>query len=351
MTKPALQAIDAETQIFTPPYVSKFLAQNSIGRLWVHSRPNSRLIDNMGHYVVSDNPTALARVDSPEEIRVLDPACGTGNLLVAAFDLLYDIYLDARYRPEVIPELILTKNLVGVDIDPDAAAAASAVLTAKAHERQSHFFRRRVKPNIRAFTTDDHPDAGLFGTLLRDLDRSKYHAILANPPYMGGKHFTPAMKAFGKEHYPNSKADLCAMFIERGHEMTVPGGMVAMITMHSWMFLSSFEALRRHLYETTTILTMAHLGDGVFGSGAVIATTAFVQASFPAPDHKSVFFRLVESKAKARDLHLGILRFRGSRPEMFDAHTRSEWLRETALLEPPPVPVRVTQGSLFEATP
>lgn len=326
-TKPALQAIDAETQIFTPAYVAKFLVQNSIGRIWVHSRPASRMIDKMGHYVPSDSPDGLARVDSPEEIRVLDPACGTGNLLSAAFDLLYEIYLDAGYKPPVIPELILTKNIFGHDIDAAAVGAASAILTAKAHEKQSHFFRRQVQPNVRAWTDVDHPDAGLYGTLLRDLDQTKYHVILANPPYMGSKHFTPAMRDFAKEHYPESSRDLCAMFIERGHEMTVPGGVVSMITMESWMFLSSFEKLRKKMSEAQTMLTMAHFGSGVFGSGAVISTTAFVQASFSTPGYPGVYFRLVDSKSKARDLHLNIL---GYRMGQLDAQWSPELFKEAS---------------------
>lgn len=312
MTRPALQEIDAETQIFTPGYVAKFLAQNSIGRIWVHSRPTSSFGAEMGWYVDCTNPPTLTKVDSPEEIRVIDPACGTGNLLVEAFDLLHKIYLDAGYKPREIPALILSKNLVGRDIDPAAAAAASAILTAKAHEKDSHFFRRGIMPDVRAFTTADHPDAGTFGTLLRELDTSKYHVVLANPPYMGAKHFTAPMKAFAKENYPDSRADLCAMFIDRGHEMTVPGGMIAMITMESWMFLKSFEALRRRLLAETTILTMGHLGRGVFGSGAVISTTAFIQASDHTPDYPGVYFRLTDSKNKSRDWHESILSHRSS---------------------------------------
>lgn len=310
MTKPALQGIDCETQIFTPPYVAKYLAQNSIGRLWMHSHPHSRLADGMGWYVDSKSPDNLAKVDSPEDIRVIDPACGTGNLLIAAFDVLYAIYLDAKYKPVEIPALILSKNLCGTDIDPGAAAAASAILTAKAHEKDSHFFRRNVQPNIRALGGDDDPEAGSFGMLLRHLDQREYHVVIANPPYMGSKHFTPAMRAFAKAHYPDSKGDLCAMFIERGHEMTVPGGMIAMITMESWMFLSSFEVMRRRLLAECTLISMAHLGSGVFGSGAVISTTAFVQMSESAPGHEGVFFRMVDSKTKERDLHLLILSHR-----------------------------------------
>jgi type I restriction-modification system DNA methylase subunit len=314
--KPELQEIDAETQIFTPKWVGTFLAENSIGRLWMNSHPESSLVDNMSRYVVSDNPEELAKVDSPEEIRVLDPACGTGNLLSVAFDMLYEIYLDARYKPRDIPGLILSKNLFGVDIDPAAVEAAKAVLTVKALERHDHFFRCGIEPNVQTLTDEVSPDAGLFGTLLRDIDQTRYDVIIGNPPYMGRQHFTPKLKAFARQEYPDSCADLCAMFIERAHEMTVPGGMVAMITMQSWMFLNSFETLRKKLADKTVTLTMAHLGYGVFGSGAVISTTAFVQATLSDPKLPGVYFRLVDSKNKQRDLQLSILNYRGSRQVM-----------------------------------
>lgn len=115
--KPELQNIDAETQIFTPAYVAKYLAQNSIGRIWLASKPTSKVKDEFGWYVDSPQPDGIATVSSPEEIRVIDPACGTGNLLVAAFDVLYEIYRSERYKPAEIPALILRNNLVGRDID------------------------------------------------------------------------------------------------------------------------------------------------------------------------------------------------------------------------------------------
>lgn len=310
-TAPALQEIDAETQIFTPPYVAKYLAQNSIGRIWLHSRPHSGLRDRLGWLVDSPNPDGLVTVGSPEEIRVLDPACGTGNLLVAAFDVLYQIYVDAGYKPAEIPALILEHNIFGVDIDSAATDAARAILVAKAHQKNPHFFRCGVRPNVRAVGEDDHPDGGLFGMLIRELDQSKYHVILANPPYMGSKHFTPKMREFAKTNYPDSARDLCAMFIERGHEMLCDGGLIAMVTMDTWMVLSSFEDMRRRLLDCATIITMAHLGRGVFGAGAVISATAFVQAAVKPDGYKGVYFRLVDSREKERDLHLSILGARG----------------------------------------
>lgn len=335
--KPELQNIDAETQIFTPAYVAKYLAQNSIGRIWLASKPTSKVKDEFGWYVDSPQPEGIATVSSPEEIRVIDPACGTGNLLVAAFDVLYAIYKSERYKPAEIPALILRNNLVGRDIDPEAAGAACAILTARAHAYNDHFFRYGITPNVRAFTTEDDPQAGLFGTLVRHLDTDEYHVVLANPPYMGSKHFTNEMSAFAKAEYPDSRRDLCAMFIERGFEMLVPGGIEAMVTMEAWMFLSSFEQLRRRILQETTIVTMAHLGRGVFGSGAVISVTAFAVVKDPNPKYEGVYFRLVDEKHKQQMLHQQILSHRlgGFRQEMGDAkaYFTSEEYAEMCMLE------------------
>ena len=223
---------------------------------------------------------------------------------------MYEIYRSERYKPAEIPALILRNNLVGRDIDPEAAAAASAILTAKAHAKNDHFFRYGITPDVRAFTAEDDPQAGLFGTLLRHLDTDEYHVVLANPPYMGSKHFTTTMTAFAKTQYPDSRRDLCAMFMERGFEMLVPGGIEAMVTMESWMFLSSFEQLRRRILQETTITTMAHLGRGVFGSGAVISVTAFAIVKHPNPTYEGVYFRLVDEKHKQQVLHQRILSYR-----------------------------------------
>jgi len=129
----------------------------------------------------------------------------------------------------------------------------------------------------------------------------KYHVVIANPPYMGGKGMNPSLAAWVKENYPDSKSDLFAMFIERNLDLALKHGSVAMITMQSWMFLSSFEKLRAKLLDNATILSMAHLGARAFDSigGEVVSTTAFVLDSGYIPDYKGAFVRLVDGKSEA----------------------------------------------------
>jgi type II restriction/modification system DNA methylase subunit YeeA len=129
----------------------------------------------------------------------------------------------------------------------------------------------------------------------------KYHVVVANPPYMGGKGMNGRLKAWAGKNYPDSKSDLFAMFMERALEMSVPHGMMAMINMQSWMFLSSFEKLRTKLLGNATLLSMAHLGERGFDTigGAVVSTTAFVFANAHHPDHKGDYLRQVDGKNEA----------------------------------------------------
>ena len=106
----------------------------------------------------------------------------------------------------------------------------------------------------------------------------RYHVVVANPPYMGSRNMNAELKQFGKDYYPDSKKDLFAMFMERGLELTQSKAYLAMITMQSWMFLSSFENLRNKLINHQAFLSMAHLAANAFDtiSGEVVSTTAFV---------------------------------------------------------------------------
>jgi type II restriction/modification system DNA methylase subunit YeeA len=134
----------------------------------------------------------------------------------------------------------------------------------------------------------------------------RYAVVVANPPYMGGKGMNPRLSTWAKENYPNTKSDLFAMFIERNLELVVKGGAVAMITMQSWMFLSSFEVLRSRLLNQHTILSMAHLGARAFDSigGEVVSTTAFVLENAYKPDYRGAFLRLVDGNSEKEKMEI-----------------------------------------------
>jgi len=141
--------IPAATQLFTPHWIVRYLVENSLGRLWMLNRPDSKLIEKMEYYIKPEQPeTDFLKINSPEEIKVCDPACGSGHMLTYAFDLLYAIYEEEGYETAEIPEKILTHNLFGIEIDERAGELAAFALTMKARSKQRRFFRKPVQPNI-----------------------------------------------------------------------------------------------------------------------------------------------------------------------------------------------------------
>jgi hypothetical protein len=147
--KAGADEIPAATQLFTPDYIVRYLVQNSVGRLWMLNHPDSKLIDQMEYYIepVGD-PGEFLKIDRPEDLTVMDPACGSGHMLTYAFDLLYAIYEEEGYAPSEIPGLILTNNLYGCEIDERAGALAAFALAMKARAKQRRFFSKLVQPQI-----------------------------------------------------------------------------------------------------------------------------------------------------------------------------------------------------------
>lgn len=147
--------IPASTQLFTPDYIVNYLVENSLGRLWMLNRPKSGLVEKMEYYIKPEQTeTDFLRISKPEDIKICDPACGSGHMLVYAFDLLYDIYKEVYGDEPDISERILTHNLYGVEIDERAGELAAFALTMKALQYDKRFIRRSsirvepVKPNI-----------------------------------------------------------------------------------------------------------------------------------------------------------------------------------------------------------
>ncbi len=360
--------IPAVTQLFTPHWIVRYLVENSLGRLWMLNRPESSLVDRMEYYIKpEEQETDFLKINSPEEIKICDPACGSGHMLVYAFDLLYAIYEEEGYTPSEIPEMILTNNLFGIEIDKRAGELAGFALTMKARGKDRRFFKKQIQPNIcmlenvafeqgelnayidavgRELFTNAHratlsqfSEADNFGSLIRPaatdvsellsllesknlsgnlsqlsthqkvlkvLNQAnylspKYHVVIANPPYMGGQGMNNKLRTFAQESYPDGKSDLFSMFIERNLDLAMQKGSVAMITMQSWMFLSSFEKLRENILSKETIISMAHLGARAFDSigGEVVSTTAFVIEKAQRLEYKGAYLRLIDGNCEA----------------------------------------------------
>jgi hypothetical protein len=374
--------IPAATQLFTPHWIVRYLVENSLGRLWLLNRPNSRLAGQMEYYIAPlEAETDFLRIAKPEDIKLCDPACGSGHMLTYAFDLLYAIYEEEGTDQAEIPQKILAHNLFGIEIDERAAELAAFALTMKALQYDKRFFRRAtqsvgrdssrqltatpnpvginpdlcrpVEPNIcvlRPIRIEPHvldayvaevgrdlftanlrtlltqfEEADNFGSLIRpvamdyaELRRvlaekgigsqlllehvhkdvlrvleqaeylsQRYQVVVANPPYMGGKGMNGRLGAWAKDNYPDSKSDTFAMFIERGLEMVPKLGYSAMVTMQSWMFLSSYEKLRANLMGNTSIESMAHMANMVMG--IAFGTAATVWKSHGNPSSRGAF--------------------------------------------------------------
>jgi len=143
--------IPAVTQLFTPHWIVRYLVENSLGRLWLDSRPGSRLREHMPYYVDDPQGQPLAEsltVARPEDIRLLDPACGSGHMLTYTFDLLSRIYEEEGHAPSEIPEKILQHNLFGLEICPRATQLAQFALVCKAREKSRTAFRQSVPPKV-----------------------------------------------------------------------------------------------------------------------------------------------------------------------------------------------------------
>ncbi|WP_420560479.1 BREX-1 system adenine-specific DNA-methyltransferase PglX [Tepidicaulis sp.] len=143
--------IPAATQLFTPHWIVRYLVENSLGRLWLLNRPQSGLAAKMDYYIAPEEPeTDFLRITRPEEIRICDPACGSGHMLTYAFDLLYEIYAEEGHDAAEIPGLILQHNLTGIEIDDRAGALAAFALSMKAAARlgRRRFLRMEEKPDI-----------------------------------------------------------------------------------------------------------------------------------------------------------------------------------------------------------
>ncbi|MEW1821273.1 BREX-1 system adenine-specific DNA-methyltransferase PglX [Arthrobacter sp. NPDC080031] len=360
--------IPAATQLFTPHWIVRYLVENSLGRLWLLNRPNSGLVHQMDYYIapVGDEADFL-KISGPEELKIIDPACGSGHMLTYAFDLLYAIYEEEGYAPSDIPGLILTHNLYGTEIDPRAGALAAFALTMKARSRQRTFFNMPVQPNICALepilfnaqeldvlltaSGDRHEEiafwtqfahADTFGSLIRpnvelttrlgrhtaELDSGgdlmaadvieraeqvvaqaeflspRYAVVITNPPYMGSGNMSAAVSSWIKETYPDEKQDLYACFIARGDDLVVSRGYVALITGDTWMTIKSFETLRRRLLANHAFLSFVHMHDVSNHPDIFGANTAFIIGKDESPETSGTYIYLDASSSDTKAQHL-----------------------------------------------
>ena len=368
--------IPAATQLFTPEWIVRYMVENSVGRLWKESHPEYTPKSPWRYFLdEAEQPPAVHQTLSslvgpdrqPEEITIMDPACGSGHILVYAFELLYEIYEDAGYPSPDIPRLILENNLYGLEIDGRAAQLAGFALLMKACAysprilanppvprvvtiKETHTADRDALSELLAAHTaipqgrlkawlDGFVNAQTLGSLIRpsvidgeairvaldkitasgmgslldhgsqdelalldhlirqtELLTQQFDVVVTNPPYMGARGMNPVMGRYLKEYYSEGKADLFAAFMLRCIDMTKPASYMATINQQSWMFLSTYDALRKYLLKHTTTVSMLHLGPRAFEElqGWVVQTTTFVMRASSIADYATTYVRLTE---------------------------------------------------------
>lgn len=361
--------IPAATQIFTPNWIVKYMVENTLGRIYLDNNPDSALAENWKYLVEPAEPTpddAILRYDSLEDLKCGDLSCGSGHILNEMFDLLYQLYADDFYSPREAVEAILTKNMVGIDLDDRARQLAQFALLLKACQTDTAFADGHCMPRIysmpevdrytwldlkghlncvyqlewpgdnvskeieAAFTLMENAD--VLGSIMKfeisdaardylctsvrafeeepKYDKSfakliaafriilaltdKYAALCMNPPYMPtNKEAT--LKSYAAKEYSDSKSDLFAVFMDIAIDRLREHGKYGMINMQSWMFISSFEALRKNIIEHQHIDSLLHLGPRTFDelSGEVVQNAAFVITK-EKPTYPGVYYRLID---------------------------------------------------------
>lgn len=331
--KAAVEDLAPATQLFTPDWIVRYMVENSLGRLWMLNNPGSRLREDMAYYIEPDaEHEDFIRIEGPEDITFCDPACGSGHILVYAFELLFKMYAERGYRERDIPHLILTKNLSGMEIDERAAQIASLALAMCAREHDRRFFTRGVTADICVLASVDidvdalEPASALcqrpkpiealahlseIGSLLNpapeDLGALKselmrglsgdlfvshtqagieraaaycealsrtFDVVVANPPYMGSSSFNPFMNKWMKTNYPDFKSDLFAAFISRIGKLCAAHGEAGIMSPFVWMFISSYEKLRNMMIDEKTLTSLVQLEYSGF-SGATVPICTF----------------------------------------------------------------------------
>ena len=355
--KAEAEDIPAATQIFTPNWIVKYMVQNTVGRLWLDLNPNTRIRETMKYLVepesagsstIGEAADGAPIISEVAQLKLLDPACGSGHILVEGFDLLYAMYREEGYSAGESVRSIFENNLFGLDIDQRATQLSNFALLLKAAAKDRNILDRDLLPHVYAMPEKDvfthgevleflgsansaHVDALYnalelmqqsqnLGSIMKfsfsdaardaivkqtavwksnsELDlvqqdlwkrltpylqvlqvlTTKYEAVAANPPYMGHKNMNNSLKIYINSNYPKSKSDLFAVFIEVVIEQCLSGGIFSIINQQNWMFLSSYEILRKSLLQKISVVSLAQLGNNIFEelSGEVVQSVMFV---------------------------------------------------------------------------
>jgi len=281
----------AISQFYTPKWIVDYLVENTLGK-----------------YYTDDKGVDI------EDVKIIDPACGCGNFVIGVYDKLKEMYQKRGYDDALIPKLIITKNLYGIDIDENAVEITNLLLRLKALEDGAC---EKIETNIVAVPGKNsltaHKENSLtaneegqneclkkfekIGSLIRtedvlslkesgvederlkkalDVLTLKYDIVLTNPPYLDSSDYDFELKRYINEDYSEFKKNLYACFIKKSYELVKTNGFVGMITPQTFMFIGSYEKTRRFILDNFQIERLVHFGLGGVFDNALVDTAMFV---------------------------------------------------------------------------
>lgn len=350
--KVSKENIAAATQLFTPDWIVRYMVENSLGRLWVDGHADTSARCEWKYYLdeAEQTPEVQAQLAeireerkhlTPEQIRFIDPCMGSGHILVYAFDVLMQIYTSCGYTERDAVQNIVRHNLWGLDLDKRAYQLAYFAVMMKARQYDRRFLTRGIKPNLSHFQDlpvvdykllDDtmasfikqFENADTYGSLITvqandeidsaidafegiiGFDRShlehfmqlykilsqRYDVVCTNPPYMGASNMNASLKDYIEKYYEDYKSDFFSAFIVRCTQFAKRDGYLGFLTPYVWMFILTYEPLRRYLYNQKTVDTLIQFEYSAFEEAIVpICTFTLLNSNV---DKSSVYLRLTD---------------------------------------------------------
>lgn len=351
--------VPAATQLFTTEWVVRYITDNSVGRYWIERNPNSALAGELEYFIAPDSDADYKKeYIEPKQLTVFDPCVGSGHFLVYAFDVLMKIYLECGYNKKDAARSIVENNLFGLDIDKRATQMACFAVMMKACSYDSRFLMRHARNNIFSIEESDNIDEELisyfcngdadltrdltsvlnemkgakeYGSIIQitpinfdafykrfdeiednftiyskpiktqllpivkvaELLAKKYSAVITNPPYLN--KFSAKLKAYIEANYAEYKGDLFSVFMYRNFGFCERGGYSGFMTPNVWMFIATYEKLRRYIINNKSIVTLVQMAKGAFFKEATVDVCAFVTKNEQA-NLKGSYIRLEDFK-------------------------------------------------------
>lgn len=284
--------VAAATQIFTPEWVVRYMVQNTL----------IRYIRRCGHDIaegeLSFGSPLGTSVTAPEEIKLIDPCMGSGNVLLYAFEVFMELYRSCGYTDKEAAEKTLTHNLFGLELDPRACCLAETVLRIKAAR-----YGAETAPQVYDFSgvnetvgslinSDELSEQDSKSAIIGQLLRQEYDIIVTNPPYLGKPAMNTELRDYICGNYGDYCADLFSAFMAKSVKMLKGGGYMGFLTPATWLFLQSYEKLRRLIFTECPVSTMIHFEYSAFDD-ATVPLCAFTAVKDSA-ESRGIYIRLAD---------------------------------------------------------